>query len=527
MRTIQFALAVLLSTCAAFAQANSPLAQRIQQVIDRPEFRHASFGIEFYDLDAQKPVYRLNADKLFTPASTTKLLTEGTALELLGADYRFHTRVYRTGPVTDGTLDGDLVLVASGDPNLSNRAQPDGTLAFENEDHSYAGSPDTKAVPGDPLVVMRELARQVAARGIRKITGRVLIDASLFGEGTRELGTGVVVSPIVVNDNIVDVTIGPGAAAGALVSMQASPETSYVRFVNQATTAAAGTRPEIRWSSDVANGDGTHTVTVSGTFPMGMAPILFAYPVPQPARFAQVLFVEALRGAAVEAELAPLAAAPDFHALAVNYVPDAMVAEHVSLPLAQEIKVTLKVSQNLHASMTPYLLGAVLGHATADWEQAGFTLEHDFLQRAGLDLSGASQADGAGGARSAFFTPEFMVSYLAYMAKQPNFQVFYNALPILGKDGTLWNIQTASPAAGHVFAKTGTYGAYDALNRDVMVTGKGLAGYTTTQQGRHLAFAIYANHVAVPSDDPEATTRIVGQAVGEIAAIAYMTPAPK
>ena len=79
-------------------------------------------------------------------------------------------------------------------------------------------------------------------------------------------------------------------------------------------------------------------------------------------------------------------------------------------------------------------------------------------------------------------------------------QVFYNALPALGKDGTLWNIQTTSPAAGHVFAKTGTYGAFDALNRDLMVTGKGLAGYTTTQEGRHLAFAIYANHVAVPSD---------------------------
>jgi D-alanyl-D-alanine carboxypeptidase/D-alanyl-D-alanine-endopeptidase (penicillin-binding protein 4) len=174
--------------------------------------------------------------------------------------------------------------------------------------------------------------------------------------------------------------------------------------------------------------------------------------------------------------------------------------------------------------MTPSMLGAVVGHATSDWEQAGFNLEHDFLQRAGLDLSGASQADGAGGARSAFFTPDFMVSYLAYMAKQPNFQVFYSALPVLGRDGTLWNIQTTSPAAGHVFAKTGTFGAFDALNRDVMVTGKGLAGYTTTVEGRHLAFAIYANHVAVPSDDPEATTRIVGQAVGEIAAIAYMTP---
>jgi PBP4 family serine-type D-alanyl-D-alanine carboxypeptidase len=516
---------VVVALAASAAAQNSPLAQRIQQVLDRPEFRHASFGIEFYDLDTGKPIFRLNGDKLFTPASTTKLLTEGTALELLGADYRFHTRVYRTGPITDGTLDGDLILVASGDPNLSGRMQPDGTLAFENEDHSYAGSPDTKAVPGDPLAVMRELAKQVAAKGVRKITGRVLVDASLFREGGRELGTGMVVSPIVVNDNIVDVTIGPGSAVGSATTLHASPETAYVRFVNQSTTGPAGAHPEIRWGSDIASPDGTHTVTVTGTFPLSMSPILFAYGASQPSRFAQILFVEALRGAAIQADVPPITEAPDFQALAANYVPAAMIAEHVSAPLAQEIKVTLKVSQNLHASMTPSLLGALVGHTTADWEQAGFNLEHDFLQRAGLDLTGASQADGAGGARSAFFTPDFMVSYLAYMAKQPNFQVFYNALPILGKDGTLWNIQTTSPAAGHVFAKTGTYGAFDALNRDVMVTGKGLAGYTTTQEGRHLAFAIYANHVSVPSDDPEATTKIVGQAVGEIAAIAYMTPA--
>lgn len=520
-----FAVAQTNPSLSPTGQDQGPLAAAIQKVLDRPEFRHANFGIEFYDLDAHKPIYRLNGDKLFTPASTTKLLTEGTALELLGGDYRFHTRVYRTGPVTDGILDGDLVLVASGDPNLSGRMQPDGTLAFENEDHSYAGSKDTKAVPGDPLAVIRELARQVADKKIRRITGRVLIDVSLFREGGREQGTGVVISPIVVNDNIVDVTIGPGAAAGAPVTVHVSPETAYVRFVNQATTAETGKRPEIRWNPDVPNPDGTHTVTIAGTFPAGMQPILFAYAVPQPARFAQILFIEALNAAGVTATIPERNGLPEARTLAANYVPDALVAEHVSAPLTQEIKVTLKVSQNLHASMTPFLLGALVGHATSDWEQAGFNAEHDFLQKLGLDLSGASQADGAGGARSAFYTPDFIVSYLQAMTKQPNFQQFHDALPILGRDGTLWNIQTENPAAGHVFAKTGTYGAYDALNRDLMVTGKGLAGYMTSSEGRHLCFAIYANHVAVPADDPEATTRIVGQAVGEIAAIAWATPA--
>ena len=65
------------------------------------------------------------------------MLTEGTALSLLGPDYRFHTRVFRTGAIdASGTLEGDLILVAAGDPNLSNRIQPDGTLAFQNQDHA-------------------------------------------------------------------------------------------------------------------------------------------------------------------------------------------------------------------------------------------------------------------------------------------------------------------------------------------------------------------------------------------------------
>ena len=129
------------------AQSESSLSQRIQKVISRPEFAHANFGIEFYSLDSGKVVYALNADKLFVPASTTKILTEGALLAKLGADYRFHTRVYRSGPIDKrGTLKGDLILVTSGDPNLSNRIQPDGTLAFVDHDHSYNGP----ALPGDP-----------------------------------------------------------------------------------------------------------------------------------------------------------------------------------------------------------------------------------------------------------------------------------------------------------------------------------------------------------------------------------------
>jgi D-alanyl-D-alanine carboxypeptidase/D-alanyl-D-alanine-endopeptidase (penicillin-binding protein 4) len=499
------------------AQSTGSLAERIQRVIDRPEFRHAIFGIEFYSLDSGKPIYTLNAEKLFVPGSTTKLLTEGTALELMGADYQFHTRVYRTGDVDrSGTLHGDLVLVASGDPDLSARVRPDGTLAFENEDHAYDGDVHTRAVPGDPLLIIRKLAAQVAARGVKRISGRVLVDATLFKGGDRELGTDVVMSPIVVNDNLVDLMVGPGAAVGAKGVITSAPVTSYVRIVNAVTTGAPGSRPDIQFGADTADAAGLHTLKVTGTTPAGAAPVLYAYRVPDPARFAEVTLTEALRERGVLSAQIGAPSVVDFKSLSASYVPDRVVAEHVSPPFKEDVKITLKVSQNLHASMTPRVLKAV--RAPNDSAKTGFDLEHDFLQRAGLDLTGAQQADGAGG--DAHFTPAFMVSFLAWMSQQKDSATFRAALPILGRDGTLWNIQPSSPAAGHVFAKTGTFAVYDPLNRRLLITGKGLAGYITTADNRHLAFTIYVNNVSV-STEPNAATDVVGQALGEIAAAAY------
>src|SRR6266851_4406289 len=215
------------------AQSSATLAERIQKVMNRPEFAHANFGIKFVSLDTGKVLYSLNSNKLFVPASTTKLLTEGTVLAKLGADYRFHTRIYRTAPIdSKGKLKGDLVLVASGDPNLSNRIRPDGTLAFVDEDHSYNGP----AVDGDPLTVIKQFAKDVAAKGIRKIEGRVLVDASLFPDGPREGGTSVVMSAIIVNDNVIDLVATPGAKPGDPATFVSTPQTSYVKFSGRLTT---------------------------------------------------------------------------------------------------------------------------------------------------------------------------------------------------------------------------------------------------------------------------------------------------
>jgi N-acyl-D-amino-acid deacylase len=517
---------VAVSTCfggVAFAQSTTPtLEQRIQKIMERSEFAHSRFGVKFIAADTGNTVYELNSPQLFVPGSTTKLLTTGTALELLGGDYRFHTKIYRTGPIQkDGTLDGDLIVVGSGDLDLSNRIQADGTMAFEDEDHSYGG-PDSKGLPGDPLTVIRDLAKQVVAKGIKRIKGKVLVDATLFPEGERELGTGVVVSPMVVNDNVIDVVVGAGSTQGSAAQLKIAPQTTYVTINNQAKTGAPGSNTSLHYEDEKLNPDGTRSVTLTGGIALDGKTRMASYPVPEPSRFAATVLVEALKDQGVSSTLAAPKDKIDFKTLAVNYQPDNVVAEHVSAPFKEEVKVTLKVSQNLHASSMPFLLGALIAKKDSKIDQAGFDLEHEFLTKAGLDLAGAAQSDGAGG--NAYFTPDFMVHYLLYMSKQKDYADFYRALPILGKDGTLVKIQVHSPAAGHVHAKTGTYGSYDALNKKLMVTGKGLAGYMDTASGQHLIFALYVNMVSVSLDDPEATQKIAGEALGEIAAAAYDAP---
>lgn len=505
------------------AQGPETLEARIQKVMARPEFAHANFGIEFLDPETSKVIYALNPDKLFVPASTTKLLTEGTVLAKLGPDFRFHTSLYRTGAIDKhGTLKGNLILVAGGDPNLSNRIQPDGTLAFVDEDHSYNGP----ALPGDPLAVIKDFAAQAAAKGIRKIEGSVYVDAGLLPDAEHEGGTGVTLSSIIVNDNVIDLTAKPGAKAGDPAELTVSPRTSYIHFSNKMITGLANSHPIYDANDPAPHSDGSLDVVLSGTVPLGGEVQTFAYPVASPTQFATAALCDALRAQKIEIKPRKGTGSTDkLQAFQRFYTAEYRVAEHVSPPLSEDIRITLKVSQNLHAAMGPYYLGLFAAKETKDPLHVAFKLERAFLTDAKLDLSGASQGDGAGAEWADLFSPDFMCRYLAYWKTRPDFPVLFAGLPVLGKDGTLAKIQKDNPAAGHVFAKTGTFTTEDKLNSRLMLNGKGLAGYVETKSGKILVFAVYVNHTALP-DERESSQQIAGQALGEIAAAAYNAPLP-
>ncbi len=538
----------------AFGADRSPaevhaLEARIQEILRRPEFRNVRWGMKFYSRDANEVVYTLNADQLFNPASAMKVFVAGTAFSALGADYRFHTPVYRTGPVENGVLRGDLVLVASGDLLLGGRVLPDGTLALPERDHTYDMSPGAVPVSADPLRSIHDLVEQIAAHGIRRVEGRVLVDASLFREAKGEAGgTGqVVISPIMINDNLVDVVVQPASRVGDAGSVRVAPETAYVKIINKTrTTAAAAKAPvammrmmgpgSLRLTDDVTNADGSHTVTLTGDISLGSRPVLCAYRVPEPVRFAEMLLVEALVARGISAR-ADLLTRTDEGALVAFYRPKNRVAELVSPPLSDEVKPMLKLSSNPQTLHFPYLVGAIAGHEKQNARQAGKEIQQKLFEKAGV-VRGFRLGGELGMDR---YSADAFIRFLTYMSHQPWFPQYLHALPIMGKDGSVAKVQAGTPAAGHVYAKTGsalwmiepsdrgevtkvgpagglrsTFKGKPPQNGVNLV--KALAGYLELPDGRFIVFAEFLEMEGVrgfKGFDP------IDQAMGEIASAVY------
>src|SRR5262245_38165849 len=126
-------LIILLLLLPLPALAQDSLADKIEAVIHGPEYRQARWGILVVNAKTGETVYAHNSEKLFLPASTTKLFTCAAALADLGADFTFKTPVVRRGTVADGVLKGDLILVGQGDLTFGGRTDADGKVVFQND----------------------------------------------------------------------------------------------------------------------------------------------------------------------------------------------------------------------------------------------------------------------------------------------------------------------------------------------------------------------------------------------------------
>jgi D-alanyl-D-alanine carboxypeptidase/D-alanyl-D-alanine-endopeptidase (penicillin-binding protein 4) len=514
-RTLPPLAAALLALAAAVpapaAPPDGPLAKKLDEVIDGPDYKHASWGVYVVNAASGEPVYARAPDAMLAPASVTKLFSGAAALVTLGPDRTWETTVHRRGLLAKGTLRGDLILVAAGDLMLGGRTK-DGKTVFKDKDHTYAnGGADAELTDTDPLAGLNDLAKQVRAAGVTRVDGEVLVDDRLFAR-TRGTGSGPdAVSPIMVNDNVVDVLVTPGENEGDPARVTTRPASGFYTADALVTTAAEKAAPEV-----TVLAVGPNQFAVRGKVPKGGKPLVRVYAVDDPALFARALFVEALRRNGVQAQCAvPRPAHTDLPPKgACADLPK--VAGFTSAPFRDELAVTLKVSHNLYASTLPCLVAAAKDRTTAE---AGLRLQRGVLRDLGVDTNAVSFGGGAGGAAADCVSARATVQLLQGMAKRPEWDAYRAALPVLGVDGTLADVVAAdSPARGKVSAKTGTLIWYDAANERFLLKSKALAGTVTTRGGATLHFCAMVNNVPLPEG---VTAAREGKVLGKLAELLY------
>ena len=465
---------ILLLAAAAVVGAGPAAAQALQKRIDTrlaaPPLDRSLFGVVLQGPDG-KQLYGRNADRMFIPASNTKLVVSAVAAALLPPEWTVKTSVYANGPVRDGVVEGDLILYGRGDPTMSKRCYAVDTTA--------AGACDT-----DAFARLRELAGQLRTRGVTTVSGDLVGDGSWFdGElvnGDWEIYDlnwwyAAPVSGLGFNDNSIDFTYAPGPALGAPATISFTPDFGMVSFENRTRTVAAGQPSTI----DFFREPGTLRIWAEGDVPLNGRGGKEYFALPDPDLFT----AWALRSVLADSGIAVLggtrSTTDSLQNLAARQGPT--LAEVSSRPVKDWIFPVLNTSQNWYAEMLLKQLGRQFGGA-GSWK-AGIEVERRFLiDSMKVDSTQFALRDGSGLSSSNLVSPKSFATLLTWMRAHPRFESFAAGLPQSGQRGSLKSRFVGTPLEGKVRAKTGSISRVNTL-----------AGYIELP-GRTLTFAVEANN---------------------------------
>lgn len=458
--TVASAATVAASTVVAAARTDDALAglrSRLDQILSDARVVDSQAGILVGNAASGETLYARQPRARMLPASNNKVFTSAAAMDVLGPDFRFATRVAADGLQHGTFLAGNLYLKGTGDPTML--------------PHDYD-----------------DLAAKVASAGISVITGRLVADDTAFDNvrlGAEwgwddepsyyapQISALTVASDTDYDPDTIRVEVRP-AAAGRPAQLTVAPDTRYVTLVNRTTTGAAGLTTSIA----VERQHGTNTIVVSGSIPAGGAMYHDESTVWEPTGYVASLFRDALarHGVTVLGQTSTKATPQSART----------IADHQSMTLAQMLVPFLKLSNNGHAEALTKAMGRVaLGKGSWD---AGLRAATQSLARLGLDTAVIRREDGSGLSRQNLVTPTEITKLYRAVARKPWFPAFYEALPVAGAPGrlvggTLRNRMRGTPAANNLHGKTGTLTGVSALS-----------GYVNDADGNRLIFSIMLNN---------------------------------
>src|SRR5438270_1039969 len=468
---------------AADSKDKNHLAKEIDTILAQPPLDRAHWGIDVVDLETGKTLFLQNAEQLFLPASNTKLFTTAAALAIAGPEYRFRTTVEAEGRIDGhGRLLGDLAIIGRGDPNISGRALPYALKTQRTPPHTQ---------------ILEEMADQVARSGLKMVDGDLIGDDTYYAferyaEGWAQDDLqwidGAPVSALSFNDNVIFVKLQPGAQDGDKALLTVDPPNTYYEFDNRVVTSAAG-----KSKIGIHRDPGSYKVLLWGTISMRDSGISEALAVEDAAEFTAHIFRGLLQAHGITITGKARAQHGDYRffdqpppSTVLVATPPQVLAQHLSMPLLEDVRVTNKTSQNLHAELDLRLIGQLKGSGGSF--EGGSAVLKQFLLQAGLKPDEFFLLDGSALSRRDLIPPAAMIQLLIYAARQPCGPAFQEALPVAGVDGSLAERFVNTPAGGLVHAKTGTLSHVNSLS-----------GYCQTRSGRKFVFSIFCNNHNQPA----------------------------
>lgn len=458
-----FAFSLLLICCVGIASAQERQAMdtALEMLLQDADLAHASIGVHVIDVETGSEVQAHQSNTSLVPASVTKLLTSGAALEVLGPDYRFQTQLFALGELKDdGVFEGDLLLKGGGDPTLGSK---------------YFGQ--KSAV--ENVAAFNTWAASLKAEGIRKVTGQIIADASCLGRDLTpetwiwgDMGNyyGAAPSGLSIFDNTVVLQFQSAVAGVPTILKQTIPAVPGVRWENRVN--AANIQSDQAYVFGAPRGEDRYVV---GTIPANRSSFEVKAAMADPPKTAALMLQKALADAGIEVVQEPV----------VRYEPmrhDGALLTYTqqSEPLSKMVYYVNLKSVNLFAEHLALQLAKEqrLGYLSGDGAKVVQQFWEDKIQAKGLFLH-----DGSGLSRFDAISPQNLTAVLQYMSKSEHKAEYQRSLPVMGKSGSIASLGKGTAAAGNLRAKSG-----------YMTRVRSYSGYVMDASGRELAFAVVVNN---------------------------------